>query len=57
MNDHKFHNNEDLISQDKERFEYVKRIVEQVEIREISSNKFSFQDKIDGILTNRWLGI
>lgn len=57
MNDHKFHNNEDLISQDKERFEYVKKIVEQVEIREISSNKFSFQDKIDGILTNRWLGI
>ena len=53
----KYLNNEDLISQDKERFELVKRIVEQVETREVLTKNRNTQDKVDAILTNKWLGI
>ena len=42
---------------DKERFEHVKEIVEQVEKREILTKNQNSQDKIDNILTNKWLGI
>lgn len=42
---------------DKERFEYVKKIIEEVEIKEVESQKQNIQDKIDAILTNKWLGL
>ena len=42
---------------DKERFEIVKEIVEQVEKREVLTKDKNSQDKIDNILTNKWLGI
>ena len=42
---------------DKERFEKVKVIVEQVEKREVLTKNKNSQDKIDNILTNKWLGI
>ena len=42
---------------DKERFEHVKNIVEQVEKREVLTKNQNSQDKIDNILTNKWLGI
>ena len=42
---------------DKERFEIVKGIVEQVEKREVLTKDKNSQDKIDNILTNKWLGI
>lgn len=43
--------------EDKERFERVKEIVEKVEKREVLTKNTNFQDKIDDILTNKWLGI
>ena len=42
---------------DKERFEIVKGIVEKVEKREVLTKNKNSQDKIDNILTNKWLGI
>lgn len=56
-NNEKYQNNQDLINQDKERFERVKQIVEQVETREILTKNKNAQDKIDAILTNKWFGI
>ena len=42
---------------DRKRFEFVNRIVREVEFRKIKTNKRNFQDTIDDILTNKWLGI
>ncbi len=42
---------------DKKRFEFVNGIVRQVETRKIKTNKKNTQDKIDAVLTNKWLGI
>ena len=42
---------------DKERFEIVKEIVEKVETRKVLTKNKNNQDKIDSILTNKWLGI
>lgn len=42
---------------DRQRFAFVNRIVEAVEIRKTFTNKKNFQDKIDAVLTNKWLGI
>ena len=50
-------NKEEVLADDKKRFEFVNKIVEEVETREVLTNKKNFQDKIDGILTNKWLGI
>lgn len=50
-------NKEEVIVADKKRFAFVNEIVDKVEVREILTNKKNFQDKIDDILTNKWLGI
>ena len=42
---------------DKKRFEFVNGIVRRVEKRKIKTNKRNTQDKIDALITNRWLGI
>ena len=42
---------------DRERFAFVNKIVNEVEIRKILTSERNSQDKIDAILTNRWLGI
>ena len=41
---------------DRERFEFVNSIVNKVELRDITF-KTTYQDKIDEILTNKWVGI
>ncbi len=41
---------------DRERFEFVKNLVKEVESRKKSSDN-NFGDKIDRLLTNKWLGI
>ena len=48
---------ESVIAADKKRFEFVNSIVSQVETRKVLTKQRNFQDKIDDILTNRWLGI
>ena len=42
---------------DKKRFEFVNRIVASVETRKVLTKDRNFQDKIDDILTNKWLGL
>ncbi len=42
---------------DRKRFEFVNKIVAKVEVRKIRTNEKNNQDKIDAVLTNRWLGI
>ncbi len=41
---------------DKKRFEFVNEIVECVEIRKIKTKDRTLQDKIDDVLTNKWVG-
>ena len=43
--------------QDRERFAFVNGIVSEVEIRATKSIDLGIQDKIDDVLTNKWLGI
>ncbi|MBQ7935729.1 MAG: ferrous iron transporter B [Clostridia bacterium] len=42
---------------DRKRFEYVNKLVAKVEERKIRTNVKNSQDKIDAVLTNKWLGI
>ncbi len=42
---------------DRRRFSFVNKTVKEVEHRKFFTNKQNSQDKIDKVLTNRWLGI
>ncbi len=42
---------------DRERFAFVNGIVKDVETRKVLTRQKNSQDKIDNVLTNRWLGI
>jgi ferrous iron transport protein B len=42
---------------DKARFEFVKQIVAEVEDRKVYTKDRTFQDKVDRVITNKWLGI
>ncbi|MBQ2285361.1 MAG: ferrous iron transporter B [Clostridia bacterium] len=42
---------------DRKRFEFVNKIVEEVETRKVYTNKKNSQDKIDAVLTNKWVGL
>ncbi len=44
-------------SADRKRFDFVNAIVKSVEHRKAYTNRMNFQDKIDKLITNRWLGI
>ena len=42
---------------DRKRFEFVNKIVKAVETRKVLTKDKNFGDKIDAVLTNKWLGI
>ena len=42
---------------DRKRFAFVNDIVKQVESRKVLAKDKNYQDKIDAVLTNKWLGI
>lgn len=42
---------------DRKRFQYVNKIVSKVEERKVLTKEKNSQDKIDAVLTNKWLGI
>ncbi|MBQ8174929.1 MAG: ferrous iron transporter B [Clostridia bacterium] len=42
---------------DRKRFAFVNKIVEATETRKVLTKEKNFQDKIDAVLTNKWLGI
>ena len=46
-----------VLAEDKKRFDFVNCVVSEVENREVKSSQKNYQDKIDDILTNKWLGI
>ncbi len=47
----------EVIAADRKRFQFVNEIVKAVETRKVYTNEKNFQDKIDAVLTNKWLGI
>lgn len=42
---------------DRKRFDFVNKIVKEVETRKILTKDKNFGDKLDAVLTNKWLGI
>ena len=42
---------------DRARFDFVNKIVKDVEIRRVLTKEKTFGDRIDAVLTNKWLGI
>ncbi len=46
-----------VVAADCKRFEFVNQIVKQVETRKVLTKDKNFDDKIDFVLTNKWLGI
>jgi len=42
---------------DKKRYDFVKEIVSKVEKRKVFTNQKNIHDKIDSVLTNKWIGI
>ena len=42
---------------DRKRFEFVNKVVSEVESRKVHTNERNFDDKIDAFLTNKWVGI
>lgn len=51
------HNKEEVEAADRKRFEFVNKVVGGVETRKVLTRERNFQDKIDGVLTNKFLGI
>ncbi|MBQ2890029.1 MAG: ferrous iron transporter B [Clostridia bacterium] len=50
--------NKDAVEKaDRARFEFVNKIVKEVETRKTFTHEKNFGDKIDDIITNKWLGI
>ena len=51
-------NNKEAVNlADRNRFEFVNELVKEVENRKVLTNQLNFGDKIDEIITNKWLGI
>ncbi len=46
-----------VVEADRKRFEFVNKIVKEVERRKVLTKQKNSQDKIDAVLTNKWLGI
>ncbi|MBR3768805.1 MAG: ferrous iron transporter B [Clostridia bacterium] len=46
-----------VVAEDRNRFSFVNKIVKEVENRKVLTKNRNYQDKIDTVLTNRWLGI
>ena len=42
---------------DRKRFDFVNKIVAEVETRKVFTNRRNAQDKIDAVITNKWIGI
>ena len=52
-----FNSKEAVVEADKKRFDFVNKIVKAVETRKVLTKDRGLSDKIDDILTNKWLGI
>ena len=52
-----FTNKKAVIEADKKRYEFVNKIVKSVETRKVFTSEKNFQDKIDDVITDKWVGI
>ena len=50
-------NKKAVVEADRKRFEFVNKIVKEVETRKVLTKEKNVGDKIDAVLTNKWLGI
>ncbi|MBQ8807823.1 MAG: ferrous iron transporter B [Clostridia bacterium] len=50
-------NKTEVVAADRKRFDFVNEIVEKVETRKVHTNQKNKQDKIDAVITNKWIGI
>ena len=50
-------NKAEVEASDRRRFQFVNQIVKEVETRKVLTSETTWQDKVDEILTNKWLGI
>ena len=50
-------NRSEVEAADRKRFEFVNKIVKEVETRKVLTRHKNFGDKIDDVLTNKWLGL
>ena len=48
---------EAVVAEDRKRFDFVNGIVKKVETRRVLTKDKNWQDKVDEVLTNKWLGI
>ncbi len=48
---------EEVEASDRNRFDFVNKLVKEVETKTVDTNKKNSQDKFDEIITNKWLGI
>ena len=46
-----------VVEADKQRYAFVNHIVRAVEHRKVLTKDYGFQDKVDDVLTNRWIGL
>ncbi len=46
-----------VVEADRRRFAFVNELVSKVETRKVFTKDVTFQDKIDAVLTNKWLGL
>lgn len=51
------HDKAEVEAADRKRFAFVNKIVSEVETRKVLTKEKNYQDKIDAVLTNKWLGI
>ena len=51
------HSREAVVEADKKRFAFINQLVKEVETRKVFTKDINAQDKIDDLLTNKWLGI
>lgn len=51
------HDKKEVEFADRKRFDFVNRLVSEVETRKVLTKETNKQDKLDGVLTNKWLGI
>ena len=51
------HDKEAVDAEDRKRFAFVNKIVSEVEQREVHTNERNTQDKIDAVITNKFVGI
>lgn len=52
-----FDKKDEVVAADKKRYEFVNKIVSEVETRKVLTKDYNINDKIDALLTNKFLGI